>query len=116
MKYKTIILTLTFVAASMLTSKVYSQSSNESLEAKNQAKMQERKDATRMADAKTNKKEARAKAKDAKRIGKDADDAAKESKSELKMERKAQKSRKKANEQSKKALKARDKSDGNDLP
>jgi hypothetical protein len=125
MKYKTVILTLTFITASLMTSKVYSQSNNETnkVEAdrkdsldnatRNETKIQEVKDENRMANAKAEKKDTKAKAKNAQRIEKDANDAAKESKNAVKSERRAQKSRKQANDQAEKASKAREKSDNN---
>jgi hypothetical protein len=125
MKCKTIILTLTFISASLITSKVYSQNSDEtnkveldrkdSLDnaARHEAKVQETKDENRMANAKAEKKETKAKANDAKRIERDAADAARESRNAVKSERRAQKSRKEANDQAEKATKAREKSDNN---
>jgi TPP-dependent pyruvate/acetoin dehydrogenase alpha subunit len=124
MKYKTFILTLTFITASVITSKVQAQYRNESnnteldrkdsLETvRNEVKMQETKDENAIANAKADKKETKAKAKKAKRIEREANDAAKESKYALRSERKAQKSRKQANDQAKKASKAREKSDQN---
>jgi hypothetical protein len=122
MKYSTIILTLTFITASLITSKVYSQNSNETEQdrkdsidhvTRNEAKVQETKDENRMADAKGERKDTKAKAKNAQRIERDANDAAKESKNAVKSERRAQKSRKHANEQAEKASKAREKSDNN---
>jgi hypothetical protein len=125
MNYKTFTLTLTFITASLITSKVYGQDSvkmnkvsldrKDSLETatRNEATVQEKKDENRMANAKADRKETRAKAKAAKRIERDASDAAKQSRNEVRAEQKAQKSRKEANDQAEKASKARDKSDNN---
>jgi Na+-transporting NADH:ubiquinone oxidoreductase subunit NqrC len=124
MTYKTFILALTFIAASLITSKVYSQSRiemnkveldrNDSVDtATRNAKLQETKDENTMANAKVDRKETKAKAKAAKRIERDANDAAKQSRYAVTSERKAQKSRKQANDQAEKASKARDKSDNN---
>jgi hypothetical protein len=125
MKYKTFILTLTFIAASLTTSKVYSQSRvemnkaeldrNDSLDAATriEATLQQTKDENTIADAKVDRKETRAKAKAAKRVERDANDAAKQSRYALRSEQRAQKSRKQADDQAEKASKARDKSDNN---
>jgi Na+-transporting NADH:ubiquinone oxidoreductase subunit NqrC len=125
MKYKTFILALTFIAASLIASKVYSQSRiemnkveldrNDSVDTatRNEAKVLETKDQNTMANAKVDRKETKAKAKAAKRIERDANDAAKQSRYAVTSERKAQKSRKQANDQAEKASKARDKSDNN---
>jgi hypothetical protein len=125
MKYKTLILGLTFIAASLITAKVQGQDRNEMTKAeverkdsidtatRIEAKVLETKNENAMASAKADRKETKAKAKDAKRIQRDADNAAKESKYAVRSERKAQKSRRQANDQAEKASKARDKSDNN---
>jgi hypothetical protein len=122
MKYKTFILSFTFIAASLITNKVQSQNRSEmtverkdSIETatKIEAKAQETKDKNAMASAKADRKATKAKAKNAKRIERDADNAAKESRYAVRSERKAQKSRRQANDQAEKASKARDKSDNN---
>jgi len=118
MKYKTIILTL--AAASFFTGQAFAQYNNErgrkdSVEAATgqEAKLQDRNDENRMADAKLDRKETKAKAKEARRVENEANDAARESKNALKAERKAQKSRRQADQQAKKASNARDKANKN---
>ena len=123
MKYKTIILTL--AAVSIFAAQVFAQSGDEMTQAqrnkkdsveaatRQEAQLQNRKDESRMADAKLDRKETKAKAKEARRVENEANDAAQQSKNALKAERKAQKSRKQADKQAKKASDARDKSNKN---
>jgi len=123
MKYKTIILTL--AATSLVASQAFAQTGNEFTQVQRdrqdsvetathqEALVQNRKDETRMADAKLDRKETKAKAKEAQRVENEANNAARESKNALKAERKAQKSRKQANSQAEKASAARDKSNKN---
>jgi hypothetical protein len=125
MKFNTTILALTFVAASLLTGKVYSQPSaqmnmaqldhKDSVETatRNEANIQQAKDENAMTNAKADRKDTKAKAKEAKRIEREANYAANESRYAVRAERKAQRSRRQANNQAEKASKAREKSDNN---
>ncbi|HEX2934825.1 MAG TPA: hypothetical protein VHO72_05690 [Bacteroidales bacterium] len=126
MKFKTIILTLTFGAMLLFTFDLYGQEEPAAMSKSEHARMdsllktdkqiqqqQQAEDKKTIDDAKEASKDAKVKADEAKRIEQDASNASNESKKALRTEKKAQKARRNADKQAQKAEDARQKSNNN---